>query len=157
MNKNISSTSPEPMISKPDELVNLDIYPHLRYNILNTEKNCRDPITENSYYCFTCKQSVCPERGIEEHKEHLLIQRENCLKYDDTFFTEIEQIINHSFELDKVKKEFISTLNSNFNTLQKNIEEMKVKKEKCLSLILPLIVQSSKTCDRLQAFLDKSD
>lgn len=130
MNKNINSTSPEPMISKPDELVNLDIYPHLRYNILNTEKNCRDPITENSYYCFTCKQSVCPECGIEEHKEHLLIQRENCLKYDDTFFTEIEQIINHSFELDKVKKEFISTLNSNFNTLQKNIEEMKVKKEK---------------------------
>lgn len=130
MNKNISSTTPEPMISKPDELVNLDIYPHLRYNILNTEKNCRDPITENSYYCFTCKQSVCPECGIEEHKEHLLIQRENCLKYDDTFFTEIEQIINHSFELDKVKKEFISTLNENFNTLQKNIDEMKVKKEK---------------------------
>ena len=130
MNKNISSTTPEPMISKPDELVNLDIYPHLRYNILNTEKNCRDPITENSYYCFTCKQSVCPECGIEEHKEHLLIQRENCLKYDDTFFTEIDQIINHSFELDKVKKEFISTLNENFNTLQKNIDEMKVKKEK---------------------------
>ena len=130
MNKNISSTTPEPMISKPDELVNLDIYPHLRYNILNTEKNCRDPITENSYYCFTCKQSVCPECGIEEHKEHLLIQRENCLKYDDTFFTEIEQIINHSFELDKVKKEFISTLNENFTTLQKNIDEMKVKKEK---------------------------
>ena len=119
----------EPMIMKPEELVNLDIYPHLRYNILNSDKNCKEPITENSYYCFNCKQSVCPECGIENHKEHMLIQRENCLKYEDTFFTEIEQIINNSFELENLKQEFIERLNENINGLRNKVEEIKMRKE----------------------------
>ncbi len=34
-----------------------NIYPHLRQNILEPKKNCKD-LSENAYYCLTCKCST---------------------------------------------------------------------------------------------------
>ena len=93
-------------INKPEELKDFNAYPHFTFNISNYEKNCSDPITEYSYYCFTCKHSVCSECGVFEHKDHLLIQRDNCLKYDNTFFNEIQKVIEDSLEI-KDKKDVI--------------------------------------------------
>ena len=76
-------------INKPKELKEFDALTHIKKNIINSDKNCKEEINEYSYYCFTCKHSVCGECGIYEHKDHLLIQRENCLNYDNTFFNEI--------------------------------------------------------------------
>ena len=65
---------------KPEELKNFDAVSHFKENIIHFYKNCSEPIKDYSYYCFTCKHSVCNECGVFDHKEHLLIQRDNCLK-----------------------------------------------------------------------------
>ena len=53
-------------IYKPNELKQLDTVVHFRENIIHYDKNCNDPVTEYSYYCFTCKQSVCYKCGINK-------------------------------------------------------------------------------------------
>ena len=85
-------------INKPSELKDFDACSHFKENIVNYESNCKDPIQESSYYCLTCKKSICQDCGINEHKDHLLIQRENCLNYDKTFFNEISQVIEENLK-----------------------------------------------------------
>ena len=58
-----------------------------------------------AFYCFTCKHSVCNECGVYDHKEHLLIQRDNCLNYDNTFFNEISKVIDEKGK-ERIKKTF---------------------------------------------------
>ena len=117
-------------INKPDELKDFNAYPHFTYNITNYTKNCLDPITEYSYYCFTCKHSVCSECGVFEHKDHLLIQRDNCLKYDNTFFNEIHKVIEDSFEIEDKKeiiKQSITTIIEKIKRKLDDIKKMKFK------------------------------
>ena len=75
-----------PEINKPKELIEFNATFHFKENIINSDKNCKEQINENSYYCFSCKHSICSNCGINEHKNHLLIQRKNCLNYDTSFF-----------------------------------------------------------------------
>ena len=94
---NLIQKNEEPIfnkINKPKELKELDALGHLKHNIIHADKNCTDPITDSSYYCFTCKQSVCNKCGANNHKEHILIQRNNCLFFDKTFFNEISKVID---------------------------------------------------------------
>ena len=40
----------------------IDIYPHLKENILDNNKNCQESLSNNEiYYCFDCKQSSCED------------------------------------------------------------------------------------------------
>ena len=87
-------------ITKPLELENFDTSFHLQYNILNYDVNCKDTITNQSYYCISCKQSVCISCGAYDHKDHILIQRDNCLFYDPNFFIEITKIIDNSLTIE---------------------------------------------------------
>ena len=108
-------------INKPIELRDFDATPHFKENIINNNKNCNDPITPTSYYCFSCKHSVCELCGVFDHKEHLLIQRDNCINYDVTFFNEISKVINDSFLIeskrDIIKNSIISLINNFFYLL----------------------------------------
>ena len=90
-------------INKPKELIEFNATFHFKENIINSDKNCKEQINENSYYCFSCKHSICSNCGINEHKNHLLIQRKNCLNYDTSFFNEISKLIDDSFLIEKKK------------------------------------------------------
>ena len=46
-----------------------DIYTHLKHNSLNSENNCHDILSKDTYYCIECKQSVCIECGIQLYKD----------------------------------------------------------------------------------------
>ena len=117
-------------INKPIELRDFDATPHFKENIVNNNKNCNDPITPTSYYCFSCKHSVCELCGVFDHKEHLLIQRDNCINYDVTFFNEISKVINDSFLIeskrDIIKNLIISLINNLKNELD-NLQNRKLK------------------------------
>ena len=103
-------------INKPLELKEFDAASHFKENIINFNRNCIDEITDSSYYCFTCKHSVCEKCGVYDHKEHLLIQRDNCINYDKTFFNEISKVIEDSFLIennrDIIKRNIISTIDN---------------------------------------------
>ena len=88
---------------KIDELKYFDAVSHFKENIIHFSKNCSEPIKDYSYYCFTCKHSVCNECGAFDHKEHLLIQRKSCLNYDNSFFNDISKVIEDGIGLDRKK------------------------------------------------------
>ena len=100
----------ENLKDKTQELKKFNVLPHFKENIVHTEKNCKEQINEYSYYCFTCKHSVCNECGIYEHQDHLLIQREKCLNYDKTFFNEISKIIDDSISIQDIKNNIIQKI-----------------------------------------------
>ena len=127
--KNTSIVKGKP--SKPEELRNFDAVSHFKENIIHFYKNCDEPIKDYSYYCFTCKHSVCNECGLYEHKEHLLIQRDNCLNYDNSFFNDISKVIEDGLnlqlkeELDIIEKEKLKEIDSIFKEVKANYVSLK--------------------------------
>ena len=115
-------------INKPIELKEFDALPHFKSNIINSDKNCKEEINEYSYYCFTCKHSVCGECGIYEHRDHLLIQRENCLNYDNTFFNEISKVIDDAISIQNKKDKIILIISDCIKSLKNKLDEIKNKK-----------------------------
>ena len=115
-------------INKPDEIKAFDALSHFKQNIIHSEKNCQDPISELSYYCFSCKHSVCNKCGLNNHKEHILIQRNNCLNYDKSFFNEISQLIEDSFGIEERKNDIKNKISNSINDLKKNLDSMKNNK-----------------------------
>ena len=122
-------------INKPIELKEFDATPHFKENIINYNINCNDPITPSSYYCFTCKHSVCEDCGVFDHKEHLLIQRDNCINYDVTFFNEISKVIDDSFLIDNKKDTIKNIIISLINNLKTDLDNLKNKKLKEIDFI----------------------
>lgn len=54
----------------------IDIYQHLKLNLKNTLPIC-DCETLPTLYCIPCKVSVCQKCTYENHRNHLLISKEN--------------------------------------------------------------------------------
>ena len=62
-NENNNSDNNIILKEKIDELKYFDAVSHFKENIIHFNKNCSEPIKDYSYYCFTCKHSVCNECG----------------------------------------------------------------------------------------------
>ena len=124
-----------------------DIYPHLKNNILNSNKNCKHIISDESYYCLNCKIRVCPECNLKQHQEHELIKEKDYLFYNPNFFTEIEKVINDSYKIEESRNDYINTVDNCFNSLQKKLNEIKEKK---INEINELFNQTKKNINDLQ-------
>ena len=117
-------------ITKPIELENFDSCFHLQKNILSFDRNCKDKITEQSYYCISCQQSVCIKCGAYDHKDHILIQRDNCLFYDPNFFVEIAKILDVSLTLDSKKQSIKDGIEKSVSNLKNYLDQLKIIKFK---------------------------
>ena len=116
--------------SKPEELRNFDAVSHFKENIIHFYKNCDEPIKDYSYYCFTCKHSVCNECGVYDHKEHLLIQRDNCLNYDNSFFNDISKVIEDGLNLDSKKSQIKIDISKSIAQLKEQLDIIEKEKLK---------------------------
>ena len=117
-------------IIKPLDLEKFDTPYHFHKNIILYDLNCKHNITSQSYYCMSCKLSVCILCGIYNHKDHILIQRDNCLFYDSNFFVEISKIIDISLQI-VLKKQYIKdTIKNNILFLKNYLDELKTDKYK---------------------------
>ena len=121
---------PKVKSSKPDELKNFDAVSHFKENIIHFYKNCSEPIKDYSYYCFTCKHSVCNECGLYEHKEHILIQRDNCLNYDNSFFNDISKVIEDGLNLDSKKSQIKKDISKSISQLKEQLDIIEKEKLK---------------------------
>jgi hypothetical protein len=115
---------------KPEELKNFDAVSHFKENIIHFYKNCSEPIKDYSYYCFTCKHSVCNECGVLDHKEHLLIQRDNCLNYDNSFFNDISKVIEDGLNLDSKKSQIKKDISKAITLLKEELDVIEKEKLK---------------------------
>ena len=128
INQNQEKEITKDKINKPKELIEFNASPHFKENIIHSEKNCKELINENSYYCLTCKHSVCSICGIEEHKNHFLIQRKNCLNYDTSFFNEISKLIEDSFLIEKKKDGIKKCICDSIEKIKLNLDYLKENK-----------------------------
>ena len=126
----IDDEYPKDKINKPNELKNFDAVTHFKQNIIHFYKNCSEPIKDYSYYCFTCKHSVCNECGVLDHKEHLLIQRDNCLNYDNSFFNEIAKVIEKGINIDSKKSQIKKDISKSIANLKEQLDLIEIKKLK---------------------------
>ena len=124
-----------------------DIYPHLKNNILYSNKNCKHAISDESYYCLNCKIKVCPECNLKQHQEHELIKEKDYLFYNPNFFSEIEKVINDSYKIEENRNDYINTVENCFNSIQKKLDEIKEKK---INEINELFNQTKKNISDLQ-------
>ena len=115
---------------KIPELKNFDAISHFKKNIIYFDKNCSDSIKEKSFYCFTCKLSVCEECGVYDHKEHLLIPRNNCLNYDNTFFNVISKVIESGINLDNKKDQIKKDISKSIKELKNQLDIIEKNKLK---------------------------
>ena len=58
-----------------DELESINIYQHLRRNILDPKINCKETLSNEIYYCITCKQSTCEKCSLNKHKNHTILPK----------------------------------------------------------------------------------
>ena len=117
-------------IIKPLDLQNFDTPFHLHKNIISYDINCKDDITTKSYYCISCKQSICAICGIDKHIDHVLIQRDNCLFYDPNFFVEISKIIDISLKIDVKRKIIKDSIEKNISYIKHYLDDLKIIKFK---------------------------
>ena len=128
--ENLEDEYPKDKINKPNELKNFDAMTHFKQNIIHFYKNCSEPIKDYSYYCFTCKHSVCNECGLLDHKEHLLIQRDNCLNYDNSFFNEISKVIEKGINIDSKKSQIKKDISKSITQLKEQLNLIEKEKLK---------------------------
>ena len=126
----IMKNHPKEKPVKPEELRNFDAVSHFKENIIHFYKNCSDPIKDYSYYCFTCKHSVCNDCGVYDHKEHLLIQRDNCLNYDNSFFNDISNTIEEGLNLDGKKTQIKLDISQSIKQLKEQLDIIEKEKLK---------------------------
>ena len=55
----------------------LDIFQHLKLSLRNSEFNCKCPNAYPVYYCIPCKVSICENCGLNDHRKHILINKDN--------------------------------------------------------------------------------
>ena len=128
--ENSENEYPKDKINKPNELKNFDAVTHFKQNIIHFNNNCAEPIKDYSYYCFTCKHSVCNECGVSEHKNHLLIQRDNCLNYDNSFFNEISKVIEKGINIDSKKSQIKKDISKSIYQLKEQLDLIEQEKLK---------------------------
>ena len=110
---------------KLNELLNFDVMPHFKSNIIHSNNNCKHSIDENSYYCINCKKSVCNKCGLLEHNDHILIHRENYFEYDELLFYNLANAIEEGINLDIKKEPIKISINKSFEFLKNELEILK--------------------------------
>ena len=113
-----------------EELKSIDVYQHLRHNILNPKINCKETLSDEIYYCITCKQSTCQQCSLIKHKNHKIIPKYFFYSCPKNFFDEVQNAIQDSYKINDNKNSYISLIESQAQELHNKIDEIKQKKIK---------------------------
>ena len=125
-------------VNLTQEKYGFDLYKHLKENLRNKEKLCKDKLTKESYYCLDCKISTCKKcLNYNIHKGHNLIQKYLYFNYDENIFNNCFDSLDSIFENkdksfilnnQKLKEEMQNLVKNSFDNIIKRINEIKTKK-----------------------------
>ena len=113
-----------------EELKSIDIYQHLRHNILDPKINCKETLSDEIFYCITCKQSTCEKCSLIKHQNHKIFPKTFFYTYNEHFFEEVEAIIKDSYKIEDNKDSYIKLIENQAEELHNKIDEIKKKKIK---------------------------
>ena len=115
------------------DIKKIDIYQHLKFNMRNEDKICKENNLE-SIYCIPCKLSKCEKCGLEKHSNHILIDKKNYLLIEKNLNNMINQIDNQisTYNLVQnfkpVKEKIINKINEMFVQINEKINKLKESK-----------------------------
>ena len=107
----------------------INIYPHLRQNILEPGKNCKDSL-DKAYYCINCKCSACEKCSLKSHQGHKLVLKNDYINFDQSALEETKQLIKESYNFENNKDNVIKMMEKQASILHAKIDEVKEKKIK---------------------------
>ena len=107
----------------------INIYPHLRQNILEPGKNCKDSL-DKAYYCINCKCSTCEKCSLKSHQGHKLVLKNDYINFDQSALEETKQLIKESYNFENNKDNVIKMMEKQASILHAKIDEVKEKKIK---------------------------
>ncbi len=73
------------------EVKKIDIYQHLKFNMKNEDKICKENNLE-SMYCIPCKFSKCEKCGLDKHLNHILLDKKKYQLIEKNLDNMINQI-----------------------------------------------------------------
>ena len=135
---------------KKRDSAKINIYPHLRQNILDPSKNCKDSL-EHAYYCITCKVSTCEKCTLNNHKTHKLVLKNDYINFDPSIFDETKKIIQETYNFENKEDELIKVMEDQVSLIHKIIDEVKGKK---INEIRESFVNAKKNVKELIDFVD---
>ena len=122
------------------ESYGFNLYKHLKENLRNKDKLCKDKLTKESFYCLDCKLSTCKKcLSFNIHKGHNLIPKYLYINCDENIFNNCFESIDSIFENNnnnfflnnqKLKEEMKNLIKENIDNIIKRLNELKNKKLK---------------------------
>ena len=121
-----------------NKLYGFNLYKHVKENLRNKEKLCKDKLTKESYYCMDCKISTCKKCiNYNIHKNHNLIPKYLYYNCDENFINSHFNSLNSALEGElleidnqKLKEQLKSLIIKNFDNLIQQLTEIKINKLK---------------------------
>ena len=127
-------------VNLSSESYGFNLYKHLKENLRNKEKLCKDKLTKESFYCMDCKLSTCKKcLNFNIHKGHNLIQKYLYITCDEKIFNNCFDSIDSIFDNkdksiilnnQKLKEEMKNLIKENIDNVIKRLNELKNKKLK---------------------------
>ena len=109
------------------ESAKINIYPHLRQNILQPGKNCKEPL-EQAFYCLTCKCSTCEKCSLKNHQGHKLVAKKEYMDFDPEALEETKKLIKENFNIENNRDNVIKMMEKQASLIHAKIDEVKEKK-----------------------------
>ena len=113
-----------------DEPRKIDVYQHLRRNILDPKINCKETLSDEIYYCITCKASTCKQCSLVKHQDHKIVPKTFFYSYTENFFDEVLSVLKESYAINDDKNSYIELVEAEAVELHRKIDEVKDKKIK---------------------------
>jgi hypothetical protein len=117
-------------------LYGFNLYKHVKENLRNKDKLCKDKLTKESYYCLDCKLSTCKKcPNFSSHKGHTLIPKYLYYDCDENIFKEtfkdLDQLFKENPEIldnNKLKEDLKSKVRDTIDELITRLVDIKNKK-----------------------------
>ena len=120
--------SPYSSSNREDQFKSIDVYQHLRRNIVDPRVNCKETLSDEVYYCITCKQSTCAQCSLIKHQDHIIIPKTFFYLFKENCFDDVFDALNDSNEIYNDKDSYINLVEKQANELHNKIDEIKNKK-----------------------------
>ena len=119
-------------------LYGFNLYKHIKENLRNKDKLCKDKLTKETYYCIDCKISTCKKcPDFNVHKGHTLVPKYLYYNCDENLFNDTFECLDSLFKknpdiLDnnKLKEELKKKVTDTINNIVKRLNEIKNQKLK---------------------------
>ena len=114
-------------------LYGFNLYKHVKENLVNKDKVCKDNLTKESYYCLECKISTCKKcSNFNVHKGHPLIPKYLYYSLDETIFNDTFKCLDtllaenpDYLDNNKLKEQLKQKVNESIDELINRLVEIK--------------------------------